>query len=172
MHFHQSSLFLIGTLVLFGVSCAPVMHVTTAVTPNTDFRRYHVFSVHQANSTGDASLDEQIRCGIETELLYKGWSEVETLEPDIMVIQHAATAAAHTYQALYEDSPWRWPSDLVTNTTTFQVGAIVVDIFDARTHAVIWRGATSSVTLGASAADASMRVNDALGKLFKHFPSV
>lgn len=61
------------------------------------------------------------------------------------------------------------PGSVTTTVDTYQVGTLVVDIFDARTKEAIWRG-TSSKTLSGNPQKNADNLNKAVVKMFKNFP--
>jgi len=59
--------------------------------------------------------------------------------------------------------------DATTTVDTYEVGTLVVDIFDARTKEAIWRG-TSSKTLSGDPQKNAENLNKAVVKMLKDFP--
>jgi Domain of unknown function (DUF4136) len=53
--------------------------------------------------------------------------------------------------------------------STYEVATLVLDIFDARTREVIWRG-TSSKTLSGNPEKNADRLNKAIVRMLKNFP--
>jgi hypothetical protein len=66
---------------------------------------------------------------------------------------------------------WRWGGfgDATTTTETYQVGTLVVDLFDAKTKTLIWRG-SSSDTLSNNADKNTKNLDKGVQKMFAHFP--
>jgi hypothetical protein len=68
---------------------------------------------------------------------------------------------------------WRWrgfgDSTATTTTEITRVGTLVVDIFDAQTQKLIWRGKQSDALSGNPQKNAERLAKD-LGGMFKHFP--
>jgi hypothetical protein len=62
----------------------------------------------------------------------------------------------------------RWGS---ARSTQVPVGALVVALMDAKTHAVVWRAvATRDLDVKASPEQREKNINKAVEKLFKHYP--
>jgi hypothetical protein len=59
--------------------------------------------------------------------------------------------------------------DATTTTETYQVGSLVVDMFDTQTKKLIWRGSSSDAL--SSKADKNIKnLDKGVQKMFKHFP--
>lgn len=56
-----------------------------------------------------------------------------------------------------------------TTEQTYEVGTLVIDIFDARTKEAVWRG-TSSKTLSGNPQKNAAYLNKAVVKMFENFP--
>jgi hypothetical protein len=67
---------------------------------------------------------------------------------------------------------WRWGSGFGTATTTettYQVGTLVVDLFDSSTRRLIWRG--SAMKAFSSKTDKNIKnLNQEVSRMFEHFP--
>jgi hypothetical protein len=59
--------------------------------------------------------------------------------------------------------------DATTTTETYQVGSLVVDLFDAKTKTLIWRS-SSSDTLSNNAQKNTKNLDKGVQKMFAHFP--
>jgi hypothetical protein len=64
-----------------------------------------------------------------------------------------------------------WGGGLGTTTTvnTYQVGTLVVDLFDAHTKKLIWRG-SSADTLSDKSEKNIKNLDKGVQKMFDHFP--
>jgi hypothetical protein len=67
---------------------------------------------------------------------------------------------------------WRWGGgfgDATTTVNTYKVGTLVVDLFDATSKKLIWRG--SSTDTLSSTSDKNIKALDkGVEKMFNHFP--
>jgi len=59
--------------------------------------------------------------------------------------------------------------DATTTVNSYEVGTLVVDIFDAQTKEAIWRG-TSTKTLSENPQKNAESLNKAILKMFEKFP--
>ena len=67
---------------------------------------------------------------------------------------------------------WRWEGGFGNATTTvdtYKVGTLVVDLFDAKSKKIIWRG-SSSYTLSNKSAKNIKDLDKGVEKMFDHFP--
>ena len=115
-------------------------------------------------------MDQRIKADVEGALRAKGLEEVQSGEGDAIVVAHAATRTRHTYETFYNGWGWRWrwgAPEVVVNE--FQVGTIVVDMFDARTKTAVWHGYASHV-LSDKPEKNAVRADEAVAKIFDKFP--
>jgi hypothetical protein len=69
---------------------------------------------------------------------------------------------------------WRWRGfggfgESTTTFDTYKVGTLVVDLFDAKTKTLVWRGVSSSMLSDKS--DKNIKnLNKGVQKMFQHFP--
>ena len=105
-------------------------------------------------STTNPLMRHRIVDGINRALAVRGLTLV-TSDADLAIAAHAATEE-RTRDTFYNGGGWRgggwsWFGGFDPDTATGsspQVGTLVVELFDARTKTVIWRG-TASKTLSA-----------------------
>jgi hypothetical protein len=67
---------------------------------------------------------------------------------------------------------WRWGGGFGDSTTTvdnYKVGTLVVDLFDANSKKLIWRG-SSSDTLSSKSDKNIKELDKGVEKMFDHFP--
>ena len=59
--------------------------------------------------------------------------------------------------------------EATTTSDTYKVGTVVIDLFDARTKQLIWRGAASD-TLSDNSDKNIKNLDEGVDKMFNHFP--
>jgi Domain of unknown function (DUF4136) len=66
---------------------------------------------------------------------------------------------------------WRWGGfgETTTQAINYPVGSLVLDLYDSHTKQLIWRG-VSSETLTNSPEKNEKNLDQAVGKMFDHFP--
>lgn len=136
-----------------------------------NFSKYRTFSIRDGNSTGNPVMDQRIKSDIEAALRAKGLEEVRNGEGDAIVVAHAATQTKRTYETFYNGWGWRWrwgPPEVIVNE--FEVGTIVVDVFDAANKTAIWHGYASHA-LSEKPEKNAQRADEAVNKIFRDFPA-
>jgi hypothetical protein len=70
-----------------------------------------------------------------------------------------------------DDSRIRWGGWATATTTvdTYEVGTLIVDLFDMSTKRVVWRGVATG-TIAEKPEKNVKKIDKAVGKMFKHFP--
>jgi len=160
------------TVVLF-TSMAGVAHaqkVSSDYFPGGDFDSYKTFVwIQQPRDENGAA----IRRAVSAQLTARGLKEV-TSGPDIGVAANVANDHDKSLDAFYASlKGWNWhhwdQDDTASSTSEFYpAGTVVVDLFDAKTRRVVWRGiAVGAFSPKGGGAD---RFDKDLQKMFKSFP--
>jgi len=86
------------------------------------------------------------------------------------------TSERRTLRTYYDDFgggwDWRWGGGFSTATTTeetYTVGTLVIDLFDANTKTIVWRGSASG-TVSSKSDKNIKKLNQAIRKMFDQFP--
>jgi hypothetical protein len=144
----------------------------------TDFSRYKTYAWGQNTSSGNPVADEHIVNWIEAQLAAAGWTKVTTAgEAQVIVAEHATVKNDTTVDTFYTGwgTGWGWTGfgpGAGTSTTvsqTLRSGTLVVDLFDAATKKLIWRG-TAEGALSTKPEENYPKVEKIIARLFKKFP--
>jgi hypothetical protein len=108
--------------------------------------------------------------GIDTALQGKGWQKVEASQtPDVLVTASGGLKQQTSYSA------WgmRGIGGGMGGITPEQnvIGTLIVDIYDAKTQSLIWRGIGQN-TLNNNGSKNQQMVQKALTKMFKEWPTM
>lgn len=130
------------------------------------FKTYHL--IRPIRSTGNPLMDERIVTAINAQMAHKGFQQVEN-NPDVLVgygtglqRQRSATATG--------TGRWRMGGGMGTiNENISNAGTLVVDISNAQTKQLIWRG-TATDTLSDNPDKNSQKIEKAVAKMFKKYP--
>ncbi len=145
--------------------------VKTDYDHNANFGQYKTYSWEKVQ-TRDPLLVDRIKDAVNGALTAKGWTQVES-GGDVSVVAMEITHNQQTLNTFYDGfgGGWRWGGfgDATTTTETYQVGSLVVDLFDAKTKNLIWRG-SSSDTLSNNADKNTKNLDKGVQKMFAHFP--
>ena len=141
-----------------------------------NFSTIKTFSVKVGTDWGNPLSENRVVAEIEEALTGKGWTKAES--PDALVVLHGATTVKkdlHTfYSGGYGGYGWRGyggggMGSSSTTVSEFTVGTLVVDIFDAKSKALLFRG-TASDELSDKPDKNAKKLAKASDKMFKDFP--
>ena len=161
----------VAWLVLFLSAAASAIDVHTDYHRSTNFSKYHTYYWRRVQS--DQPLwRERIRHAIDKELQAKGWREVQS-GGQVALSAVGAVHDVRQYQTFdYGLGPgWWWGMDQESTTTEEKVpvGSLVVVMFDASTHRLIWRG-TATDTLSDRTRNNERKLTMIVDKMFRKFP--
>jgi hypothetical protein len=161
-----------GVVMLLATG-ALAQKVTTDYQRDAAFSQYKTFMWIKEPKTDNALTRQRILDDVNSVLTNKGLTLV-TSDADLSIAAHAATRTERTLNTFYDGfgGGWRWRGGFGSATTmvnTYEVGTLVVDIFDARTKEAVWRG-TSSKPLSENPQKRVTSLNKAIAKMFEHFP--
>jgi hypothetical protein len=144
--------------------------VRTDYDRSANFERYRTYSWKQVR-TADPLWADRIRSAVNRELAAKGWTEVPS-GGDAAVVAIETTKDHRTLDTFYNGfGGWRWGGfgNAITNVEVYKVGTLVLDIFDANTRGLIWRG-VSTDTLSNKSDKNIKKLNKDVQKLLHNFP--
>jgi hypothetical protein len=101
----------------------------------------------------------------------KGWNQVPS-DGDVTIMAVGTTREKPTLRTFYDTFPgWRWGGfgESTTWVDNYEVGTLVVDMFDTRSKKLIWRGSASD-TLPENPNKAMKDLEKSTEKMFEHFP--
>ena len=175
MKAHRALLVLTGMIFLFaGKSSA--QQVKTDYDRNADFGKYKTYSWEQVKTQDPLDVD-RIKNAVNTTLAAKGWTRVDS-GGDVCIVAMEITRNQQTLNTFYDGfgGGWGWRrfggggfGDATTTTETYKVGTLVVDLFDAKTKQLAWRG-SSSDTLSNNSDKNIENLDKGVEKMFKKFP--
>ena len=172
---HRSTIGLSFSLMMLLAASVLAQKVTTDYAKDVNFDQYKTFMWIKQPVTTDPLKRQRIIDDVDSALAGKGLKLV-TSDPDIAIAAHAATKTEKTLDTFYEGfgGGWRWRGgggfgSATTRVNEYEVGTLVVDIFDARTKEAIWRG-TATKTLSDNPQKNAESLNKAIANMFKAFP--
>jgi hypothetical protein len=137
----------------------------------TNFSQVKTYSwskVHTANSI----WDDRVKDAINRELAAKGWTQLPS-GGDVYLMAIEKTSVHQQYDTFYDGfGGWRRFGSFGESTTTvdnYEVGTLIVSMFDGNSKQLIWRGASSS-DLSGNAEKNTKNLDKNVQKLFKNFP--
>jgi len=175
---------IIATLFAISLSTAPVFAANVVVDydHSVKFSQYKTYR-WEAVKAGDSIWNGRVQRAIDAELAKQGWKRVET-GGDISLLAYQTTKDQPTTETIYNGlgggfGGWGWRGfrggyggDFGTSTTTTidnEIGTLYVDMFDAKSHQLIWRGKQSDA-LSSNPQRNEKQMDKDLSKMFQKFP--
>ena len=143
----------------------------------TDFARYRTFSFKKGTDAPTPFAQERIQAAIAAQLKERGVSPSDT--PDLYVFTHTKLSTQQRVDVTsygYGGYPgWGgWGGGFGSSSvmvTDVPMGTVMVDIVDAKTDALVWRGlASDTLSTNPTPEKSEKRINKAMTKLFAKYP--
>lgn len=180
-----------GIMIRFSLSLGGFLVLTvgcSSMKVNTDFDRQADFSSYKTYAWRDSATSlkdkdplghERIVKAVDGELQTHGF-QIASQDPDIVVTYHSSSDQQTTLNTDYMGGGWgfgpgwRWGGGLgmTSSTTTVQhydVGTVVLDMWDAKLKRLVWRG-TASDTVSDDPRKNAQKITQAARKLFEGYP--
>jgi hypothetical protein len=168
------SIFASAGIVLLCATATLAQQVKTDYDRSADFAQYKTYSWEKVH-TSDPLWVDRIKQAVNAALTAKGLTPVES-GGDVAVVAIETTQNQNTLNTFYDGfgGGWRWRGmggmgDATTTVETYKVGTLVVDLFDAHSMKLIWRG-SSSDTLSDKSDTNIKNLDKGVQKMFGHFP--
>ena len=154
--------------------------VKTDYDKSADFGAIKTFSVKIGTSWNNQISEKRVTAEVEQTLTEKGWTKNDA-NPDALVLLHGATEKQKSLNTFYSGTGgygrygYRgWGGGMGTGTATtttseYLVGTLVVDIFDAKSKALLFRG-TASDEISDKPEKNIKKLGKVTDKMFKDFP--
>jgi hypothetical protein len=172
----QKVVFVLMGMMVWFVSTASAQQVKTDYDRNANFGQYKTYSWEQVKTKNALDVD-RVKSAVNAALAAKGWSQVDS-GGDVSIIAIETTQNQQTLNTFYDGigGGWGWRrfggggfGEATTTTETYTVGTLVVDLFDAKTKQLLWRG-SSSETLSNNSNKNIKNLDKGVKKMFKKFP--
>ena len=170
-------------LAVMGATSAYAQDVRFNFDKQADFTKFKTFkwvTIKGGRHVNDIA-DQQIRAAIESELAVKGLVRTDADNADLYIGYQAAVDTEKQMNTF--DTGWGYGpgygggwygyggggmGSSTTTTTTIYVGSITVDMYQAATKSLIWRGmASKTLDVKANPEKQQKNLQKAMNKLFK-----
>ena len=169
----------IAAALVFVSAAAFAQDVKTDFDKSANFANIKTFTAKIGTSWNNQISEKRVLDEITQSLTEKGWKPVDA-SPDALVLLHGATEKQKSLNTFYSGGGyggygyrgWGGGMGMGTATTTtseYLVGTLVVDIFDAKSKALMFRG-TASDELSDKPEKNQKKLEKASDKMFKDFP--
>ena len=171
---HRTAIYTLFFLSTLGAALA--QHVQTDFDHQANFSQYKTYSwqkIEPPNSLWDA----RIKNAVDAQLAAKGWTQVDS-GGDVAVVAMKTSKTQRTLRTFYDGfgGGWGWRrfggggfGDSTTTEQDYKVGTLVIDLYDAETKQLIWRGSAQD-TLSDKATQNEKKLDKGVAKMFKAFP--
>jgi Domain of unknown function (DUF4136) len=162
-----------STLVLTALLVA-AQDVKTDYEHSFDFSQIKTFAVKIGTAWGNPLTEGRAKAAVTQQLTSKGWTVADESTADAIVVIHGASKAEQSLNTFYSGGGyggWGWGGGGMATTTvdTVHVGTEVVDIFDAKTKKLVFRG-TAQDQISDKPEKNEKKLDKAAEKMFKDFP--
>jgi len=168
---------LVAALALASTA-AVAQDVKTDYDHAANFAAIKTFQAKIATGWGNQISEKRVLDEFTQALTEKGWKSVDA-NPDAVVLLHGATEKQKSLNTFYSGGyggygyrGWGGMGGMGTATTTtseYLVGTLVVDIYEAKTKALMFRG-TATDELSDKPEKNQKKLAKASDKMFKDFP--
>ena len=172
--------FALAVALVFASAAAFAQDVKTDFDKNANFAAIKTFAVKIGTSWNNPISEKRVTDEIAQTLTEKGWTKTDA-NPDALVLLHGATEKQKSLNTFYSGMGgyggygyrgWGGMGGMGTATTTtseYLVGTLVVDIFDAKSKQLVFRG-TATDELSDKPEKNVKKLDKASSKMFKDFP--
>jgi len=161
-------------LFLVALGTALAQQVKTDFDHQANFAQYKTYSWQDVKVKNPLWTD-RIKNAVNAQLEAKGLSQVES-GGDVAIVAIATTQTQRTLNTFYDGfgGGWRWRGfggmgEATTTEQDYKEGTLVVDLYDAKTKQLIWRGSAQG-TLSNKAEKNQKNLDKGVAKMFQKFP--
>lgn len=137
----------VASMVLLLAACAATMTVSSHADRNLDFARYHSFAWGPADAlpTGDPRLDQdpffkdRLQGAVEKHLSKRGIAMTDG-DADLLIHYHANVTRRIDPNQFDRANGYCPGGECVPSPVSYEAGTLVIDMVDARSHRLVWRG--------------------------------
>jgi hypothetical protein len=142
-----------------------------------DFSKIKTFDIKIGTGWNNQISEKRVLDEFQQALTEKGWTKSEA-SPDAVVVIHGATDVKKSLDTFYTGGYGGYGyrgwggmgmGSSMTTVNEYTVGTLVVDIFDAKSKALMFRG-TASDELSDKPEKNQKKLGKASDKMFKEFP--
>jgi Domain of unknown function (DUF4136) len=155
------------TVGILTLACSTM---TTAVDYDhtVNWSQFHTFQIVGGTASPETFTQKRIEDGITNALTSKGWQPV-TSNPDVTISPHVVLSSETQWNATGTGGFRRMGGGMAQATQTqVPIGTLVVNMTNAKTGELIWRG-TAQDTVSGGGSDKG-QTDQAIQQIFKNFP--
>jgi hypothetical protein len=140
-----------------------------------DFSTVKTYAISIGTKWGNDLSERRVLAEMDEAIAAKGWKKVAEAQANVTVILHGATQIKRSASTFYSGMGgygYRGFGGMGSASTVvneYTVGTLVVDMFDAKTKQLVFRG-TAEDEISDNAEKNAKRLEKASTKMFKNFP--
>ena len=163
-----------GAFLMVLLGSAFGQHIQTDFDHQANFSQYKTYSWQEIKAS-NSLWGDRIKEAVNAQLGSKGWIQVDS-SGNVVIVAIKTTQTERTLQTFYDGmgGGWRWRGfggfgESTTTEQDYKEGTLVVDMYDASTKQLIWRGSAEEV-LSDKAEKNEKNLDKGVAKMFKSFP--
>jgi hypothetical protein len=141
-----------------------------------DFSTVKTYAISIGTAWGNDLSQRRVLAEIDEAITAKGWKKVDAAQANVVVVLHGATQTKRNASTFYSGMGgygYRGfgggMGSAQTVVSEYSVGTLVVDMFDAKTKNLVFRG-TAEDEISDNPEKNAKRLEKASTKMFKNFP--
>lgn len=161
------------------IAAAVALLMTTAVVyaqkvsvdsdPAAPFATYKTYAWVEGTPAPNPLNEDRLRMAVDARLALKGL-RMNTTNPDLIVVTHVTTKERQQLEVNgFGYGAWWGGGYGTANVETYVEGTLVLDLYDANTKKMVWRGVATATASDKPTKNMS-KMNKALDKMFEKFP--
>jgi uncharacterized protein DUF4136 len=157
----------VALIVGSGVAWAQTVH--TDIDPSVNLQSYKTYYWAKTDPVaGNDILNGRIMADVDAGMARRGWMKAPKDQGDLAVVVNVSTQPQQKLETFYTGwGGWGWGGwgPVETTVRTYLKGTMVVDLFDAKTKKLVWRGVATD-TVSDNPAKNAERVDKSIEKMF------
>jgi hypothetical protein len=158
-------------IVVAALAIVPAAVLAQKVNVDSDssanFGQYRTYAWTAGTPAANPLAEERIHAAVEQQLAGKGFAPAES--PDVFVATHLTTREQKELVANGFGGGFAFGGYATAQVETYVQGTLVVDLYDAHTKQLVWRG-TGTGTASDKPEKNTEKMNKALAKMFEQYP--
>ncbi len=159
-------------LLVVAIGCSQI-RVRSDYDEDIDFSKYQTFRMAEWKGDDLAArpnplLKRRVNRALEAELNAKGYTQREQGKPDFIVAFHTGIKKRVAITEDYYPYRWRRGFGKRVSVHTYKEGSLVVDVIDADSKTIVWRGWATGVINRPDQAEEQIR--ESVTKVLAQFP--
>jgi hypothetical protein len=155
----------VATLIATG---ALAQSVNTDSDPAAPFSSYKTYSWTPGTPSPVTLTEQRIHSDVESQMAAKGFKLATDQTPDVYIATHVLTQAEpHVIASGF--GPWGLDGLGSIDVNTLVKGTLVVDMYDADTKQMVWRG-VATATESDKPSKNNAKIDKSISKMFERYP--